>query len=80
MFWHNFEIFFVFPDRDFFLSIFPVFPVQWVPCNTMIPFQYSGRRSIEMCLTLRGMKMGNQENMPGECVWGTIPEIEQCIQ
>ena len=23
---------FVFPDRDFFLSIFPVFPVPWVPC------------------------------------------------
>ena len=31
VFWQNFQILCVFPDRDFFVAIFPVFPVQWVP-------------------------------------------------
>ena len=31
VFWQNFQIPCVFPDRDFFPSIFPVFPVPWVP-------------------------------------------------
>ena len=30
VFWQNFQIPCVFPDRDFSPSIFPVFPVQWV--------------------------------------------------
>ena len=32
VFWQNFQIPCVFPDRDFFGAIFPVFPVQWVLC------------------------------------------------
>ena len=33
VFWQNFQIPYVFPDRDPPPPIFPVFPVQWVSCT-----------------------------------------------
>ena len=35
MFWQNVQIPCVFPDRDFFGVIFPVFPVQWDPVTLL---------------------------------------------
>ena len=52
VFWQNFQIPCVFPDREFLLAIFPVFPVQWVPWTwtegsivwaALIPHDYPNR-------------------------------------